>query len=440
MGKACDLANVQRTSLVREVLREQVGSVGASIDARASVMLSAGATLVSQLSDLFKAYIDAALDNHTSTYCPIYEGFISIDVRGKRGQRQQFVQSRFSVRELSDLMGLIGPTGVRFVQANLLEKVFKPAATSMVEIVHHNREKIPALEKAVDANSPTVLDIAGSMGQLDEFMVQLGRVSVLLAFRHMLYAALAHAGGKTPIIQQFCRLATRGVGFEVSSESMDLVSQACGIDPVADYLMQDALAAVRAGVLKSVGGDGGAPLDTLGNSFAVLAAAAYTAAGFWDPRVRLETQLGVFNNNAHLFGPALAKLVYDLTTLEASAVGRGPGSGSGSGAGLAGNKGAKQTAAEAMKRHFRASADILLRQKQSPEGRNQCRMPLQAMAVALQMAVDSSRTLVGNANFFENIMPYKFVHFCWADVVRGRLGNDPRTFPPKAPAELLYFV
>ena len=94
-----------------------------------------------------------------------------------------------------------------------------------------------------------------------------------------------------------------------------------------------------------------------------------------------------------------------------------------------------------MKRHFRASADILLRQKQVPEGRNQRQrlMPLQAMTVALQMAVDSSKALV-NAAFFENIVPYKFVHFCWADVVRGRLGTDSRTFPLKAPAELLYFV
>jgi hypothetical protein len=77
---------------------------------------------------------------------------------------------------------------------------------------------------------------------------------VLLALRNMLYAALALAGAKTPLIQLFCELATRGQEYEVSSESMDLVSQAAGVEPVADYLLQDALDAMRKVVLKTVQG------------------------------------------------------------------------------------------------------------------------------------------------------------------------------------------
>lgn len=80
LGKACDLAGVQHTSLVREVLREQVGSVGASIDARSSVMLSDGATLVSQVSNMFVNYINDAVstdvtenNKRMATYCPLYE-------------------------------------------------------------------------------------------------------------------------------------------------------------------------------------------------------------------------------------------------------------------------------------------------------------------------------------------------------------------------------
>lgn len=152
LTKACQLAGVQHTSLVREVLREQVGSVGASIDARKSVMLSDGATLVSQLSDVFVRYIkyvssSRVLDDgkKMATYCPIYEGFIEVGIRGKRGQKQTYLQTKFSTRSLSNLMGLIGPTGVRFVQANLLEIVFKKTITKMIEIVHQNKREVGRL-------------------------------------------------------------------------------------------------------------------------------------------------------------------------------------------------------------------------------------------------------------------------------------------------------
>ena len=64
----------------------------------------------------------------------------------------------------------------------------------------------------------------------------------------------------------------------------------------------------------------------MGKSFAVLAAAAYTNSEFWNYKVNFETTLGIFNNNAHLFGPSLMKLVYDLTSLEQIEANRGPGS------------------------------------------------------------------------------------------------------------------
>ena len=190
LAKACDLAGVQHTSLVREVLREQVGSVGASIDARSSVMLSDGATLVSQVSNMFVDYINDAIstdvtenNKRMATYCPLYEvcqglsnspspccfslecpwavhlqyrcsvvvvsavyfllqGFVQVGIRGKRGEKQTWLQTRYSKQELSNLMGLLGPTGVRFVQANLLERIFKPAVTRLMQLVHRNKDKV----------------------------------------------------------------------------------------------------------------------------------------------------------------------------------------------------------------------------------------------------------------------------------------------------------
>ena len=149
--------------------------------------------------------------------------------------------------------------------------------------------------------------------------------------------------------------------------------------------------------------------------------------------MELNTSLGIFNNNAHLLGSTLTKLVYDLTTLEQAALGRGPGSGPG----LSGS-GSKQMAARVMKEHFRTASDLLMQLKRHQDGRMERHMPLQAMAVSLQMSVASSKHLM-NAGFFEDVIPYKFVHFCWAEVVRGRLGKDTRDFPPIDPEELLYF-
>ena len=61
----------------------------------------------------------------------------------------------------------------------------------------------------------------------------------------MLYRALELSGGKTPIIQKFCKLASRGTDLHHSSEKMDLVTQACGVEPVTDYLMQETLRQIK---------------------------------------------------------------------------------------------------------------------------------------------------------------------------------------------------
>ncbi len=142
---------MQQTSLVREVLREQVGSVGASIDARSSVMLSDGATIVSQLSDMFVRYIttvseaslsaDSEAATRMATYCPIYGGFIQLGVRGKRDkkdQKQTWMQSKYNTRELANLMGLLGPTGVRFVQVRV-------RARRGVRVATHHRNLITTI-------------------------------------------------------------------------------------------------------------------------------------------------------------------------------------------------------------------------------------------------------------------------------------------------------
>ena len=160
----------------------------------------------------------------------------------------------------------------------------------------------------------------------------------------------------------------------------------------------------------------------------------YTSAEFWDTKVRFQTELGIFNNNAHLFGATLSKIVYDLITLEQSGLGRGPGTGPNiSGASC------RQMAAGVMKEHFRTASDLLMRLKSTQDGRAERHMPLQAMVVALQMSVNSSSRLV-DQNFFEGVIPYKYAHFCWAEVVRGRLGTDSRDYRTKDPQELLYFA
>lgn len=436
LGKACSLAGIQATSLVREVLREQVGSVGASIDARSSVMLSDGSTLVSELSTTFQHYLTAtngAVDDNRrlSTYCPIYDGFVLLGVRGKRGRKQRYLQSKYSTHGLSNLMGLIGPTGVRFLQANLVQTMFKKHARRIIEIVHRNRERIPQLEILISTNPRQALEVASEMELLNEFLRSLGCISVLLAFRAMLYSALARAGEKTPIIQKLCKLATRDVEFEFSSERMDLVGQASGVEPVADYLMQDALAEVRASVLKSA--QRSPALECLGKSIAVLAAAAYTCGDFWNYKVIYETNLGIFNNNAHLFGPTLMKLVYDLTTLEQTGAGKGPGSGA-----AGGKVRTRPLAAHVMKQHVEISANLLMALKRRQEDRAESRLPLQLMIYALQMTVSASKKLV-DQSFFEEIMPYKYVHFCWTEIVRGRRGHDASWYRTKDPHELEYF-
>ncbi len=40
-------------------------------------------------------------------------------------------------------------------------------------------------------------------------------------------------------------------------------------------------------------------------------------------------------------------------------------------------------------------------------------------------------------SFFEDVLPYKYVHFCWTEIVRGRVGHDPYSFRTKNPEELL---
>jgi hypothetical protein len=127
ISKACSLAGLQPTSLVREVLCEQVGSTGALIDVRKLSMCSDSATLVSKLSDEFARCINDIFESpeedrdaasKIATFCPIYDAFveISMHVRKQKKMKLKKVKTLHSASELANLMGLLGPTGVRFIQ------------------------------------------------------------------------------------------------------------------------------------------------------------------------------------------------------------------------------------------------------------------------------------------------------------------------------------
>ncbi len=136
---------------------------------------------------------------------------------------------------------------------------------------------------------------------------------------------------------------------------------------------------------------------------AALASAAYTSAEFWHAKVKFLPSLGLFNNNAHLHGATLMKLIYDSTTLERSgglseAGGEGGGGGGGgSAAPTPSNSGGKtvtKQVSELLQLHYQMSANLLMHLKARQEGKVEGKMPLQLMIFALQMSTMSTEKLV----------------------------------------------
>ena len=130
-------------------------------------------------------------------------------------------------------------------------------------------------------------------------------------------------------------------------------------------------------------------LRSLSKSIATLAAAAYTCTEFWNYKVTFTAPLGVFNNNAHLYGPTLMKLIYDFTTYDCT-----------SSSSPADNNTILQSASDQMKRHVNIATSLLMTQKRLQKDRPESKMPLQLMIYSLQMTVLTAKNLVGTYNMY----------------------------------------
>merc|ERR1711939_1125158 len=76
---------------------------------------------------------------------------------------------------------------------------------------------------------------------------------------------------------------------------------------------------------------------------------------------------------------------------------------------------------ELCKNFIEASVAVLLQLKLKQSDRNFRMMPLRAMMLLVQMAVDLFPCL--DQSVIENCLPFKLTHFAWSDVMRGRQSN-----------------
>merc|ERR1712032_646762 len=73
------------------------------------------------------------------------------------------------------------------------------------------------------------------------------------------------------------------------------------------------------------------------------------------------------------------------------------------------------------KNFIESSVAVLLQLKLKQSDRNFREMPLRAMMLLVQMAVDLFPIL--DQSVIENCLPFKLTHFAWSDVMRGRQSN-----------------
>lgn len=233
MNLACQFLGLKISSLVREVLQEQVQMNDVKLHTlETAVVLAqqekrAGSTMIQVLAlkmrqflwDVCKHAETAAPhdeDNQPVTYSDVYRGFVQWGV--DRRSEQQHVHVRYTVERLSPLCGLLGSAGVRFLQRQLVFEIEKSVG-NIFKLMLRQRAPIEEFRTALK-NADDLVEIVFKIQALDiiELLKNSVHTGVFLTMRDMFGKGLGLAAEAMPALNAFFEStlnACEGRGIEV---------------------------------------------------------------------------------------------------------------------------------------------------------------------------------------------------------------------------------
>jgi len=285
---------------------------------------------------------------------------------------------------VASLCGLLGSAGVRVVQRQIVSTV-EGSIESILKIVKQNKPYLDEFSNALNGAGDLV-DVISKIPALDlqNFLDQSVITGVFLTMRELLGQGLGLATESMPALSEFFDSVLNSCQND-SAGGVEVLASSCGIATANDLRLKDV-------IRKSVGKWFNPELVAL---IPVMYAASFVCANFWKMSV-FNAKLNGFANNAHTIPLVVWKFI---SCLEDDKIRR----------------------TNLCKTFVEASVAVLLQLKLKQSERNFRAMPLRAMMLLVQMAVDLFPCV--DQSVIEKCLPFKLTHFAWSDVMRGRQSN-----------------
>jgi hypothetical protein len=313
------------------------------------------------------------------------------NLSGQKGPVPLHAELFTSPAELKALCSLIGPQGVRVIDARLLAVVQKRVG-QIKNILSADRAPLTELSHD-DYQKDHWFSITQRMAGLDDLMEHSVRVGIALYMRQLLRQALGEVSAEVvPHMKEVVKLAhdqyPENTYGQKEFAPLEVIADDLGLDVgAADHALKAALAGLK------VNADDSRLWDLLPFAYG----AVLTSAGW--KRADYIPHLDAYSNNAHVMAFAIQKLILCFQSNIVTA----PTDGS--------------PIETSLKQYLHCSSFILLRMKlmESAEFRE---YPLRAMLVFMERFIEGSDHL--ERSMLQSCLPYALLHAAYVDMSLGR--------------------